>query len=146
MAIWFWWQLFATTSLFYFQINLNWALGFWFCSCFCFSESHLCNWPTWTNFRMGYCGKGFIHHSTWPHGYHTPYPPGTPLLQPKASVVFRFSHSIYLLSCTPEKRLQHKAGVPAGITWLRRLHLNKDQLLSSIKPHFCSISLAQQVS
>lgn len=119
----------------HFQIYLNWALGF---CCVFFSVSLLYNHPAWTNLGMGCCGKGFIHHSTPPHG--TPYPLGPALPQPKASSVLWFIHITHLLPSTPEKQLQDKPGVPAGITWLRRLYLNKDQLLSFIKPHFCSIS------
>lgn len=127
--------------LYSFILKFIWALYFCLlcmCMCFiCFSERLLGNQPTWTNLGIGCCGKGFINHSSPPYGI--PYPSRNTLPQPKASAVLWFCHVIHLLSSSSEKQLQHKPGAPARITWLRRLYLNKDQLLSFIKPHFCSI-------
>ena len=102
------------------------------------AESLMGNQPTWMNLGMASCGQRFLHHCFPPYG--PPWPSGALLPEPKASVGLWFCYIIHPLLSTPGKQLQHKPGVPAGITWLRRLYLNKDQPLSFIKPHFCSIS------
>lgn len=73
------------------------------CVCFiCFSERLLGNQPTWTNFGIGCCGKGFINYSSLPYG--TPYPSRNTLPHPKASAVLWFCHVIHLLPSSSEKQ------------------------------------------